>query len=382
MSLVNEATAVIRGVVVVRVVNRLGGYGMSFLGVRLVHGLGMSLPAVGAVLAAFGALTVPSRLLGGTLAGRLGCRPAIVLGLAACGLAQLVIGIARSPGLVVAAVLMLGLAYELIEPATQAVIADATPAGRRASAFALLWASLSIAGLVAGLFAALIGRWGVPALFLADAATSALAALAVPVLLPAAQADSGPSLWAAARDTRLLAWTAIGTVYATVVMLVVLMLPVTVAAQGRSTATIGWLLASAAAAAIITQRVMTRLETALPRQHLLITGHAILTAGLAAWCVPTTLLLYLGALLEGASGSLLLGSYQAQAADSASPGTSSVAAMTVYGLSWGVATVAAPLIGAVLLGAGGPSLLWLSGAAISALLSALHLRRPARSAVR
>jgi predicted MFS family arabinose efflux permease len=357
---------------VVRVVNRLGGYGMSFLGVRLAHDLGMPLPQVGVVLAAFGALTVPSRLLGGTLAGRLGCRSTIVTGLTTCGGAQLVIGVAGSPGVVIGAVLMLGLAYELIEPATQAVIADATPAGRRASAFALLWSSLAVAGVIAGVIAALVG---VPAIFLADAATSLAAAAAVPMLLPGARAHTGPSPWAAARDAGLLAWTGIGTVYATVVMLVIFMLPVTIAVQGRSPSTTGWLLATAATAAICIQRVLARLETTAARNRLLIAGHAILAAALVAWCIPGTPLLFVGALLEGASGSLLLGTYQAHAADAARSGTSSVAALTIYGLSWGIATTAAPLIGTRLFSAGGPTLLWLSAAATSALLAALHAAR-------
>jgi predicted MFS family arabinose efflux permease len=221
----------------------------------------------------------------------------------------------------------------------------------------------------------------VPAIFLADAATSLAAAAAVPMLLPGACVDAGPSPWAAARDARLLAWTGIGTVYATVVMLVVFMLPVTVAVQGRSPSTTGWLLATAATAAICTQRVLARLETTAARHCLLIAGHAILAAALAAWCIPGTPLLFVGALLEGASGSLLLGTYQAHAADAARSGTSSVAALTIYGLSWGIATSAAPLIGTRLLSAGGPTLLWLSAAATSALLAALHAARTRQSRV-
>lgn len=45
--------------------------------------------------------------------------------------------------------------------------------------------------------------------------------------------------------------------------------------------------------------------------------------------------------------------------------------MTVQGLSWGVATVAAPLLGAALL-ARGPAVLWLSAAALSLALAAGH----------
>ena len=47
MSLSNEVTSVTRAVVLVRVVNRIGGFGMSFLGLRMARDLGLSLTAVG-----------------------------------------------------------------------------------------------------------------------------------------------------------------------------------------------------------------------------------------------------------------------------------------------------------------------------------------------
>ena len=50
-----------------RVVNRIGGFGMSFLGLRMARDLGLSLTAVGLVLALFGLCTMPSRILGGVL---------------------------------------------------------------------------------------------------------------------------------------------------------------------------------------------------------------------------------------------------------------------------------------------------------------------------
>ena len=45
--------------------------------------------------------------------------------------------------------------------------------------------------------------------------------------------------------------------------------------------------------------------------------------------------------------------------------------MTVQGLSWGVAAVVAPVVGATLL-ASGPATLWLAGAAVSLVLAAGH----------
>ena len=78
--------------------------------------LGASLASAGAVSPSFGVATIPSRLLGGRLADRLGRRRTILVGLTGCAAAQL--GIAAAPDLAVAAIcaVPLGLAFELYEP--------------------------------------------------------------------------------------------------------------------------------------------------------------------------------------------------------------------------------------------------------------------------
>lgn len=364
----------LRAVVAVRVVNRLGGFGMSFLGLRLARDLGMSLAAVGVVLAVFGACTIPSRILGGVLATRLGARWTIIGGLLACAAALLAIGLGDTVPLVVASVLVLGLAYELIEPATQAVIADTIEPARQASAFALLWSTLSVAGVVSGLIAVLLGHWGVSAIFLCDAVSSALAATAAMVLLPSVRVDRHPSPWRSALSARLVAWTGVGTVYATLVMIIVFMLPLAIDHAGHSTSTTGWVLAVAAAAAIAAQRVLARVEQRMPPATALVIGHLTLAAGLGLWATGSLAGLLVGAVLEGASGAFLLGTYQATAARMGGPGLGA-AVMTVFGLSWGVATVVAPLVGAPLLSRG-EATLWLACAGLSLILALGHALGP------
>lgn len=369
----SQPRSVLHAVVAVRVVNRLGGFGMSFLGLRLARDLGMSLSAVGVVLAVFGACTVPSRILGGVLATRVGARWTIAGGLVAGAAALLAIALGDTVPVVVGAVLALGLAYELVEPATQAVIAETIEPSRQASAFALLWSTLALAGVVSGLLAALLGRWGVSAIFVCDAVSSALAAVAALVLLPSAHAERHPSPWRSALTPRLLAWTGVGTVYATLVMVIVFMLPLAVDRAGHPTSTTGWLLAAAAASAIGAQRVLARVETRMPAATALVAGHLVLAAGLGLWATGSLAGLVAGAVLEGASGAFLLGTYQATAARMGGPGLGA-AVMTIFGLSWGVATVVAPLVSAPLLDRG-PTVLWLSAAGLSLALAAGHAAR-------
>lgn len=378
MLLPKDTTPVTSALLLARVVNRLGGFGMAFLGVRLAHDLGADVQVVSRVLAVFGACTIPSRVLGGVLANRWGARPAMLTGLLASALAQAVIAVGTTVSVVIIGAVALGLAYEVIEPATQALVAGSVPPARRASSYALLWAAVGAAGVVAGVLAALLSRWGIAALFVADAVTSLLAASVVATLLPRARVRPRGVTWRAAVSPRLLGWTLVGCVHATLLMVVVLMLPLAVEASGRPQATTGWMLAVAAVGALVTQRLLSRWER-LPARGLLTLGYLILTVGLGLWAWGTLPALIAGAVLEGVSGSFLLGTQQTVASRMA-PADGAAVVMTVYGLSWGVGAVAAPLLGAPLL-QGGPAALWSVCAAVAAALAVAHAtaRIPAAS---
>ncbi|MGG5260401.1 MFS transporter [Phycicoccus avicenniae] len=361
--------------VLARVVNRLGGAGMAFLGVRLTRDLGAPLATTATLLAVFGAATIPSRVLGGMVTTRWGPRAALVGGLAAAGLAQAVVGLGGSLAVVGVGVVLLGLAYEVVEPATQTAVVVGVDPARRASRFSLLWACVSVAGVVAGGVAALVTQWGVGALFVVDAATSLLAALLVLVLLPALPVRRVPRVWRAALGGRVLGWAALCTVPCTVVMAVVLLLPVALEQQGHHPSLTALLLAAGAASALATQRALARWELHLPAGAVLAVGYGLLAAALGVWALGTLPALVVGAALEGAAGSLFVGTQQAVASRLAPPGAEA-AVMTVQGLAWGVATVIAPLAGGALL-AHGPHVLWLAGAAVAVALAAGHARPPA-----
>ncbi len=185
--------------VAARAVNRLGAFTLSFLAVVLVEELGASVRTAGVLVALFGLATIPSRLAGGALADRLGRVPTIVLGLVGCAAAQ--VWIAVSPTLAVAAVgvVALGLAFELYEPPSQALVADLTTDAERPLAYGLLSAALAGAGAAAGLAAVLLGALDLRRLLVADAATCLAAAVLVVLVVrdpgrpgAAAQARAAP----------------------------------------------------------------------------------------------------------------------------------------------------------------------------------------------
>src|SRR6185437_9073552 len=150
----------VRLLIAARAVNQLGAFSLAFLTVLLCRAFGASLGVAGAVAAVFGLATIPGRLAGGWLADKLGRRRTMLAGLGGCAVAQL--GIALAPSLAVAAgcALLLGLAFELYEPPSQAIIADTTAPQDHARAYALLIAALAAGNTGASLIAAAVGRWG------------------------------------------------------------------------------------------------------------------------------------------------------------------------------------------------------------------------------
>jgi predicted MFS family arabinose efflux permease len=79
---------------------------------------------------------------------------------------------------------LLGLAFEVYEPASQAMIADVVAPGQRVRAYSLFNAALAVGGMGAGLIAAWLGRWDLRWLFVADAVSCALCAVVMRIVLP------------------------------------------------------------------------------------------------------------------------------------------------------------------------------------------------------
>jgi MFS family permease len=354
--------------VLARGVNQLGAFAMSFLAVTLVDVYGASLVTAGWVVSLFGLATVPSRLVGGRMADRFGRRPTIVVGLLGCAASLLVVAV--SPGVSGAAVgaLLLGLAFEIYEPPSQALLAELVPSARRPQAFGLLGAALAGASVGAGILAALLGGVSLRLLFVADAVTCLAAAVLVLMCVREPCTARGPasdgSPW---RDARLLVMLGIGTGIAFAWNLSVTALPLTVAARGGHPAETGWLLAVAAVVTISGQRLL-RGATARPFS-LMAVGLAAVAAGFAVDAFASVLpLLCLGAAIVALGQVFLLGPPYAVVAGFT--GDSARAQyLAAYGTCWGIAQTLGPLAWTRLLTIGVP-VVWLTGAALCVLLTA------------
>jgi MFS family permease len=359
--------------VVARAVNRIGAFTLPFLGVVLTVEFGASLGQTGLILAVFGAATIPSRLLGGQLADRLGRRLTIVLGLTGCAIAQLWIALSHTLWSAVLATILLGLAFEIYEPPSQAMIADVTEPGSRPAAYGLYSAALAAAGVLAGLLAAALSHWDLRWLFVADAITclSCTALVALVLRTDLQHAEEAPtatvSVW---RDRRLLLLLAGGTIFATIYMQIIIGLPLTLLEQGLPKSGIGIILAISAITLIAAQRL-------LRVQHLddfrsIAVGYVLLAAGLVVCAVAGTLAVFVIAAILWSLGDLFLLTRYLTQASGLAPDQARGRYLAVFGLSWGIATTIAPLTVTQLLESAGPRGLWLTSAAVAVALAVLQ----------
>ncbi|MQY13365.1 Multidrug resistance protein MdtH [Streptomyces sp. RB5] len=374
--------------VAARTVNQLGTFSISFLTVLVSTRFGVGPAVAGLVSAAFGLATIPSRLVGGRLADSLGPRRTIALGLGASAVAQLGLAAADSLTAALCWAVVLGLVFELYEPPSQALIADAVSPGLRVRAYGLLNAALAAGGVGAGLLAAGLGRWDLRWLFVADAATCLLCGAALYAVLPAdrpraedtaSRPDARP--W---RDRRLLLLLAFGTAFALIYLQVLTVLPLALGERGREPADAG-LLFTASAVALIAAQPLLRLPrvAALSAPAALTAGHVLMAAALAGYATPAPLpVLLTSAALWGVGQLLVMGRAFALVADLAPPGATG-RYLAVYGTSWGIAGIAAPVTGTQLLEHAGPGPLWTVTAALCLVLAAgqrLLKSAPARPA--
>lgn len=357
-------------------------FSLPFLTVLISADFGASTTAAGLLSAAFGLATIPSRLAGGRLAARLGRRRTIVLGLTGCALAQLGIAAAGSLAAVACFAILLGLAFELYEPPSQALIADTVPPAERVRAYSLLNAALAAGGTGAGIIAAALGRYDLRWLFVVDAFTCLACALALRIALPAdrprppgaahhREAGAPAHPW---RDRALWAMFTSGTAFALISMQIVMGLPLTLDRRGYEAADAG-LLFTASAVTVVAAQPALRLRrlTALAAPAALALGYVLLAIGLTGYAIAHTLPAFVIATAVWSLGEvIILGRAISVVADLA-PSGGSDRYLAAYGISWGIATTAAPVTATQILDHTGATTLWAATASLALALAAAQL---------
>ncbi|MDA3804378.1 MFS transporter [Clavibacter sp. CT19] len=400
----------VRVLIAARSVNRLGAATLPFLAVVLTGQMGASVAAAGAVVALFGAATIPSRLLGGRLADAVGRRTAIVTGLVLTAVCQL--ALAAAPDLRTAAVaaVLLGLSFELYEPASQALVADLVEGdGDRVAAYGMLAACLAAAGVVAGVLATAVGGVDLRLLFVADAASCLACAALVRLGLPAPAAGPRGSADRAAdsrtrsgaadggamaddsaarspwRDPVLLGMLASGTGFAILYLQLDVLLPLTLAARGTEPSRAGLLFALSALVVVLGQPLLRSVPLSRLRPGpAMALGFALLGTGFAVTGSAGGPLGLAAAAVVWSVGDLLLLGRAPALVVALAPVASRARYLSAYGVSWGIAAMVGPLLGTQLLARIGVAGTWVAlglGGVALALVQPLVVRRVAARSI-
>ncbi|HEY2791529.1 MAG TPA: MFS transporter, partial [Micromonosporaceae bacterium] len=361
----------VRPLIVARAVNQLGAFSLPYLTVLLTSSMHASLAAAGAIMTAFGVATIPSRLIGGRLVGILGHRRTIIVGLLACACAQAGLASAHRLGTAAVFAVLLGGAFEIYEPASQGAIADAVDADHRVRAYGHLNAALAAAGIGAGILGAVIGRWSLRGLFVADALTCVLCAAIVALTVAGSQpvavdeADAVPIPVRPWRDRALLLMLVLGVAFAVIYLSVAIGLPLTLSRLGHPAADAGWLFAVSGLTIVVGQPLLRRGTGHWP----LPIGTLVVALGLIGYALAHSLAAFIVATVVWSLGDVLIIGHATAIVASLAPPDGRSRYLAAYGISWGIAGLLTPTAVTQVLAHAGIATLWTVLGALAALLA-------------
>ncbi len=347
-------------------VNRLGGFVTPFLTLYLTQVRKIPVERAGLIVSLYGAGAIFAGPLGGALADRVGRRPTLTIATVAGAAAMLQLGVARSEWHIALSPLALGLFAESYRPPLQAMVADLVGGADRVRAFGLLYWAVNLGFAVAAVAAGLLARVSFGVLFVGDAATTlAFGAIVwwnVPETRapqPRARAADDAGMLAPYADAVMLLFLLLSFALALVFQQCFTTLPVDMEAHGVSARAYGMLIAVNGLMIIVLQPLSVALVQRFRRSHVLAVGALAngIGFGLGAWAHdPRGYALMIAVFTVGEILMLPVG---ATVVADLAPADRRGAYQGAYQLSWSVSSLAAPALGALVLGRAGGRALWL-----------------------
>jgi len=348
---------------------------------------GLSPSQAGWVLAAYGVGSLPSQPIGGWLADHLGRRRTLLLATLAAAAALLLLGAARSTGSIAAASLLLGFFGDMYRPASSALVADVVAPDDRPRAYALLFWAINLGFSVAGVTAGLLASRGFGLLFVVDALTFAAFGVLVYVLIrrdpprdqwgTPPEEPSGRGYGIVLRDGLMLRLCGITALNAVVYFQGLIVLPLATTAAGLSLTAYGVIAATNGVVIVLVQPlVAARLRRHDPLRVAAL-SMVVLGVGFGLTAFADSLAGFMATVVVWTLGEVLLAGIPPALVADLAPSDARGRYQGVFGLSFSLAFVVAPLLGTSVYERYG-DLLW-AGCLLLALLAGagfLSLRRP------
>ncbi|HVE97890.1 MAG TPA: MFS transporter [Mycobacteriales bacterium] len=363
-------------------VNRLGTFVQPFLVLYLVRERGMSESAAGVLVALNGAAGVPSQIVGGILADRIGRRQTMLLGTFAFAGALGVLALAGSLPVLVLGVVLTGATADLYRPASSALVADVVPAADRVRAYGLHFWVINLAFAAATAGAGLLAERGYGLLFGIDALTTVVFGLLVYRLVGETRPDHGahptPGSFADPfRDRLMLGVITSWFLYTCVYFQGFITLPLTMVADGLDVKVFGFVIGLNGVVIVLVQPLLLGVIIRLPRVQT--SAWSIALVGVGFWLhrfadtgfehAACVVVWTIGEIGTSSIGSALVADIAPQHLRGRYNGA--------FGFAFGAAAVVAPIAGTVTLERLGSAAVWNGCLAVGALgaLAQLALTR-------
>jgi MFS family permease len=369
--------------------NRMGGAVFFLLGVYLTRERGLRPEVAGLVISLYAAGGLFAAPLGGALADRLGRRATLLAGTAGAGALMLALGLARSTAAIVIVAPLLGFFSSLSQPALQAAVADIVPSDDRKRAYGLLYWAVNLGFAGASVLGGALAERHFGLLFVIDALTTFAYGAIVLVKLPETRPDrvaepqSGvprPGLLAPLGDRPFVSFVLVQTLLLLAFAQVIVALSLDMRAHGLGVKAIGWLMGLNGVYIVVLQPLALRLVRGHSPARWLVAGTALTGVGLGLTAFAGGPLAYALTSLVWTLGEVGFSTASPTIVAELAPVTQRGAYQGTYQLSWGVASLLAPVLGTFVLARLGSGALW-GGCLVACLAAAaLHQRLARRRA--
>ncbi|MYS23381.1 Predicted arabinose efflux permease, MFS family [Streptomyces sp. DvalAA-14] len=355
-------------------INRLGGFVVTFLALYLTVQRGYSPSYAGLVAALYGLGGAGGAVLGGALADRVGRRRTLLAAQVGTALGTAVLGLVADPLGIAAVAALLGLTASASRPALQAMIADLVPAADRVRAFSLNYWAVNVGFGVSAAAAGFIAAEGYLWLFLGDALTTLLCAVVVfakakETLVAASRRDRDPAaagltLLDVVRDRRFMALVVFTFLLGSVEQQGNSTLAIDMGAHGLSARQFGLVAAINGLVIVLLQLPLTRALRRYASGTLLGVGSCVLAWGFGLTAFAASVGFYAFTVVIWTLGEIVHAPASMSAVADLAPATARGRYQGMFTLSWSAAAFAGPLVGGLTLDHLGSNAVWIGCAVV------------------
>lgn len=333
-------------------VNRFGSFVAVFL-VLYLREKGYSIAEAGFVVSLYGAGNVMAAAVGGLVADRLGRKNAIAISMFSSAATLLALSQAEDIVLIGSLTVLAGLTGEMYRPASAALLADLVPAGQRLPAFALNRLAINLGFAAGPATAGLLADRSFTYLFVGDALTSiafgviALAALPEGVRTRRGDERRGEAMRTIARDRAFLFFLVSSILGAFVYFQSNATFPLHVQESGLSNADYGLLISLNGLAIVVLELPFTSITQRFPAIPTLAVGSILVGLGFAlnAWAESLAALAF--TVLIWTIGEIVYAPVASTYVADIAPAHLRGRYQGAWGLTWGLAFMLGPGLGAV-----------------------------------